>query len=475
MQVVHLSAECYPVAKVGGLGDVVGALPKYQNSLGIQASVVMPYYKKKFISENHFDSIFEGSLALGTTLFNFKVLKETTDKLGFPLFLIYISGLLDREEIYSYPDETEQFIAFQLAFLEWASQLKKKPDIVHCHDHHTGLIPFLMYHSRRYKKLAHIPTVVTVHNAEYQGWFGWDKLSYLPDIDLSKTGLLDWNGTINPLAAAIKCCWRFTAVSPTYLEELSYNSNGLEYLFAGEKQKGVGIINGIDTDIWNPETDSMLMSNYTTKTAKKGKLENKRWISKEFGFAVTKPLIAFIGRLVGEKGADLLPQVILNCITELHSKVNILILGSGLADIEDELTILSKKHKKQFNCFIGYNETLSHRIYASADFILMPSRIEPCGLNQLYALRYGTIPIVRNTGGLKDTVIDYEIDANGYGICFNDTNIKSIMEAIHRAVTSYQSPSQLQLLRTRMMALDFSWSKSANHYVNLYKNLIIKT
>lgn len=194
MHVIHLSAECYPVAKVGGLGDVVGALPKYQNSAGVNATVVIPYYDKKFARENNFDLLHEGNINLGNRNYTFQVLKEVTDKLGFPLILIKIPCLLDRENVYSYPDETEQFVAFQLAFLDWVKQFDRNPDVIHCHDHHTSLIPFLLYNSSRYQRLSSIPTVVTVHNAQYQGWFSWDKFYYLPDVDPSKTGLLDWGG-----------------------------------------------------------------------------------------------------------------------------------------------------------------------------------------------------------------------------------------------------------------------------------------
>lgn len=471
MHVIHVSAECYPVAKTGGLGDVVGALPKFQTHSGLRASVVMPYYDRKFVRENNFDEIHSGSFQFGSELLSYQILKESGNKLGFELFLVHIPGLLDREEIYQYPDETEQFFAFQIAFLEWITEAGIKPDIVHCHDHHAGLIPFLMNYSADYSSLSNVPTVVTVHNAEYQGWCSWDKFRYLKNVDPSKTGLLDWNGAINPLAAAIKCCWRFTAVSPTYLSNLSYYSNGLEFLFAHEKAKGVGIINGIDTHIWDPETDPMIVNHYSVATAKKGKSENKKWLTKEYGLTSTKPLVSFIGRLVGEKGADLLPEILERSLTEMKGQVNFFVLGSGEPEVERRLTELSLRFKKSYNVFIGYNEELSHRIYAASDFLLMPSRVEPCGLNQLYSLRYGTLPIVRATGGLKDTVIDFEA-AEGYGICFDNLDVESAVTAVKRAVELYENSARLQLLRNRMMNLDFSWESSANQYINLYNSII---
>lgn len=179
MRIYHLAAECYPVAKVGGLADVVGALPKYQNLAGLSAAVVMPYYDRKFVQENEFDTVFQGSTLLGTRRLGFEILKEKTDKLGFELFLVKIPGLIDRVEIYSYPDETDQFIAYQIAFLDWITFTNQSPDIIHCHDHHSGLIPFLIKHSKVYTRLANTPTVFTIHNGQYHGAFGWNKLSYL--------------------------------------------------------------------------------------------------------------------------------------------------------------------------------------------------------------------------------------------------------------------------------------------------------
>lgn len=470
MNVMHLSAECYPVAKVGGLGDVVGALPKYLCEAGINASVVLPYYDRKFVQENTFELIFKSTGLLGSKTFEYNILKEKNRTLGFDLYLIQIPGLLDRPEIYCYPDEIEQFISFQLSFLDWISKSDKKPDIIHCHDHHTGLIPFLVSHTIAYSNLASIPTVCTIHNGQYQGWFGWDKISYLPAFDLSKAGLLDWGNCINSLAASVKCCWKFTTVSPSYLKELSINSNGLEKLFQMEEAKGSGIINGIDTLIWNSETDPMIFKTYSLDSVNAGKKENKRLLCKEFGLSSTKPLVVFIGRLVGEKGADLLPEAIASCLETYKGKLNFLILGSGDPKTEKELKDLSVKYKKQYGVYIGYDEMLSHRIYAGADFLIMPSRVEPCGLNQLYAMRYGTIPVVHKTGGLKDTVIDLK-EAEGYGLSFDELSIQSIKTVIGRACEVYKDPERMTLIRKKIMSLDFSWDKSAEEYINLYKSL----
>lgn len=469
MNVLNLSAECYPVAKAGGLGDVVGALPKYLKQLGVNSMVVMPYYERKFVAENTFESVYKGNSKLGYRTFDFDILKEANDVLGFELYLVKIPDLLDRPDIYSYPDESEQFIAFQLAVLEWVVATKKPVDVFHCHDHHTGLVPFLLKYSSKFNSLAGTVSVFTIHNAQYQGWLGWEKLYYLPEIDGSKGGMLEWGDCINPLASAIKCCWAYTTVSPSYLEELKHNSNRLEFLFELEPQKGIGILNGIDVDVWNPATDQMLSFNYSKTTVKVNKQKNKQELCEKFGLNPDKPLITFIGRLVAEKGADKLVELIREISLRNQDEFCFLILGSGEKEIENNLKEL-KSYLKNYNCYIGYDEELSHQIYASADFILMPSRVEPCGLNQLYALRYGTIPIVRSTGGLKDSIVDFD-NEGGYGIRFDNLELMEMVIAVQRAILLYQDQKRLDQLRKLMMGLDFSWKKSANEYNQLYKRI----
>ena len=471
MNVIHLSAECYPVAKVGGLGDVVGALPKYLCKAGVNASVVLPYYNRKFVQENSFDLEFKSSINVGKQVFDYQILKESKGQLGFDLFLIYIPGLLDRPEIYSYPDEIEQFIAFQICFLDWIVKSGNKPDIIHCHDHHTGLVPFLILHAHPFKSLANIATVCTIHNAEYQGCLGWDKIDLLPEFDRSKSDLLNWDTCINSLATSIKCSKKFTTVSPSYLEELSQKSSGLERLFKEQKQKGLGIINGIDTEVWDPEQDHLIYKNYSIETLIEGKEQNKKQLCESFGLEPQKPLFIFIGRLVTEKGADLLAETINTSLESFKDQLNILVLGSGNPITEKELSKIKSKHSKHYGLHIGYNEELAHQMYAGADFLLMPSRVEPCGLNQLYALRYGTIPIVHKTGGLKDTVIDIE-NKKGYGLSFETLSIENIIHSIERAISLYANREMLVKTRKKMMGLNFSWDKSSKEYIKLYENLL---
>lgn len=470
MEIIHVSAECYPVAKAGGLGDVVGALPKYQHQLGHVAKVVMPMYRTKFLYANQWEVVHKGYTHLGNWWFNYTVIKEQTGKLGFDLYQVDIYGLLDREKVYGYEDDVERFTAFQVAVADWMVSWKHRPDIVHVHDHHTALLPFIFKYCYAYKTLAEVPTVLTIHNAQYQGWMGWDKSTYIPAYDTWKTGMLGWGSAINPLASGIKCAWKVTTVSPTYLEEMRSNANGLEALLEYERGKCSGILNGIDTVVWDPATDGYFEDHYTLDTVEEGKRRNKELLCQRFQLDPRKPLVTFIGRLVGEKGADLLPQAIEDSFYYTGRRMNFLILGSGFPDIEGRLNAMKGLSRGDYNVYIGYDEALSHLIYAGADFILMPSRVEPCGLNQLYALRYGTIPVVRNTGGLHDTVIDYG-DKNGYGIRFNHASVGDMTHGIWRAAELFQQTEKLKEIRQHIMQLDFSWESSVQQYLQLYKSI----
>lgn len=470
MEIIHVSAECYPVAKAGGLGDVVGALPKYQCKSGDIAKVIMPMYRTKFLYENEWTVDFKGSANLGNWYFDFTVIKEPTNQLGFDLFLIDINGLLDRQKIYGYEDDAERFTAFQIAVVTWISSWEHQPAVVHCHDHHTALIPFMMKYCYDFQHLASVSTVLTIHNGQYQGWMGWDKSLYLPRWDLWKRGMLDWAGNINPLASGVKCADKVTTVSWSYMDELRESANGLEALFEFEKGKCVGILNGIDNEVWNPETDAYIDHNFSVKTVTKGKEQNKKILCDQFGLDITQPLFVFIGRLVGEKAADILPDAIRTAIHQTQGNACFLILGSGETSIEWELQQMTNDYKGIYNAYIGYNEQLSHLIYAGADFLLMPSRVEPCGLNQMYAMRYGTVPVVRSTGGLKDTVTDMG-DTDGFGIRFNNASIDDLAYSIGRGVAVYQDKKQMEWMRKHMMQIDHSWEGTVNEYRQVYQSV----
>ncbi|RYF90008.1 MAG: glycogen synthase [Chitinophagaceae bacterium] len=467
MEILHVSAECYPMAKAGGLADVVGALPKYQQRLGHIAKVVMPMHRTKFLYNNEWVVVHKGNFGMGTHRYDFTIIREETNKLGFDLFCVDINGLLDREEIYNYNDDTERFIAFQIAVMEWMCQWEHRADVVHVHDHHTALIPFMMQHCFKYRHLANVKTVLTIHNAQYQGWMDWNKVGYLPAWDTWRWGLLDWDNVINPLACGIKCADKVTTVSPGYMEEIKYNANGLEYLFNLEGQKCVGIINGIDYAVWDPKIDTYILDNFSTKDVATGKALNKKKLCKDFGLDGSLPLFVFIGRLVGEKAADLLPEAIHQAFYNMHGKFSFLILGSGESHIEIALQEMQNQYIGFYNSQISYNEKLSHQMYAGADFLLMPSRVEPCGLNQLYAMRYGTVPVVRRTGGLKDTVKDYG-EEGGYGVCFDQASVADILQGMSRAISLYDDTKKMNEVRLRMMNIETSWEKSAVDYVQLY-------
>lgn len=471
MTIFHLSTECYPIAKVGGLADVVGALPKYQNKIkGIDAKVVMPWYNKPFVHKHDFEIIFEGNIYQNNTAYPVQVLKEKSNSLGFELYLIKIPTLLDRDQPYGYWDEGQQFLAFQHGVLHWLSTTETRPDILHCHDYHTGYIPFMVEHCPEFSFLKGTKTIGTIHNGEYQGQQHWSLLPYFPTIqDHTKLGLLDWDRMMNPLACMIKCCHAFTAVSYGYLEELFQSFKGLEGLVRHEHPKAFGIINGIDTEVWSPTTDPFLHFHYSEKDFHQGKSKNKENLCKEYNLDPQLPLFAFIGRFAGEKGADLLPNIVEQCMLNYAENLNIIILGSGNSEIEQNLKFLNSAYPN-FALELGYKEPLSHQIYASADFLLMPSRVEPCGLNQMYAMRYGTIPIVRYTGGLKDTVQD--ISTGGSGLNFGNATAEDVLHAIHRALHIYKDKDLMKQLSLQNMKLDFSWEKSAENYLQLYQKLL---
>jgi starch synthase len=470
VHILHVSAECYPVAKAGGLGDVAGALPKYINKEGHHAKMVMPMYRTRFLNTHEWEVVHKAHTNLADYHFEYTIIREKNNVLGYELYLVDIFGLLDREGIYGYDDDAQRFTSFQIAVVDWISSWNFYPDVVHVHDHHTALIPFIMQHCYRYQHLAGIATVLTIHNAQYQGWMGWDSATFLPPYDPWKKGLLEWEGKINPLACGIKCAGKVTTVSWSYLEQLKYESNGLEALFEFERGKCSGILNGIDTEVWDPARDHFLKYDYNAASVKEGKEKCKKELCEIFGLTLHKPLFVFIGRLVGDKAADLLPSVIGDSFYQLGRKMNFLVLGSGDPAVEGQLNAMNAYAESDYSCYIGYNEGLSHLMYAGADFLLMPSRVEPCGLNQMYALRYGTVPLVRNTGGLRDTVKDIG-EKGGYGFLFEHASVQDITHAIWRALTFFEDKDGLDHCRQLMMGLDFSWQHSVRNYLYLYHSL----
>ena len=474
MRVIHISAECYPAAKSGGLGDVVGALPKYLTQSGVDTSVILPKYGMKWINSQHWSVVYAGKVRLRQVMVPFTIEEHRGPvDLGYRLFVANIPGFYDRNGIYAddyggFGDEVERYILFQQTALQWIAQFGTKPQVIHCHDHHTGLVPFMMKHCPEYWSLSQVPSIFTIHNGNYQGAFSWKNMSALPIFEAKAAGLLDWNDTINPMAAGIKCSWAFTTVSQSYMEEMRGNSMGLEPLIRTEWGKSLGILNGIDVQTWNPATDPMLATRFDGDV-NAYKAANKKVICERFGLDPFRPLFSFIGRLVGEKGADLLPDAFEQFINE-GDRGSVALLGTGEQHLHHAFGHLAYQYQGTFGCSLAYNETLSHQIYAGADFLLMPSRVEPCGLNQMYAQRYGTVPIVRRIGGLKDTVHDISM-SGGTGITFDQLRVGDIVHAMHRAADMYEHWSSMTLLRQRMMGIDHSWEHSTATYTRLYERI----
>lgn len=456
---------------------MVGALPKYLNRADCSARVVIPKYQTEWIEEHHFEAVFNGKAPLGNNEFNFSIQQLQDSPLGFDLFVADIPRWFDRKGIYADPrsgssfnDLAERFMSFQIAVLEWVGASADRPDIIHCHDYHTALLPFMLTQCHRYDVIKHLPTALTIHNGEYQGRFDWQKTSLIPPFNFEKRGLLEWDQQLNWLAAGLKTCWQITTVSPTYMQELCESGSGLERLFRSEQQKSLGILNGIDDEVWNPEDDAHIPQQYDANTVQDGKKANKKVLCKRYGLNPNDLLVAFIGRLAYEKGADLLPDLFSHFIEQGHS-ISFLLLGTGNPDLHQRFSKMNRKFSGNFHAILDYDELLAHQIYAGSDFMIMPSRVEPCGLNQLYAMRYGSVPIVRNVGGLKDTVDDLG-ESGGYGITFENFNLPDSEQAVEDAIQLYDNMHRLNAVRKRIMKLDFSWNASAKRYIKMYQSLL---
>ncbi len=467
--------ECYPAAKSGGLGDVVGALPLYLNKAGVNTSVIIPKYHNNWLLSKNYRQVFNDHIRLDRDYVWFSIEEVVDADLGFPLYVANIPGKFDRPGVYSEPngnwygDEVQRSLCFQQAVLKWVVSMEWKPEILHCHDHHTGLVPFMVKHCPEFYTLRRMPTIFTIHNGNYHGTFGWNSIDMLPYFDEYARNLLDWSDAICPLAAGIKCCWKLTTVSEGYMEELSNDAKGLEGLIRNEWKKSKGIINGIDSALWDPASDNMIGHHLEGDKVEEFKDRNKNRVLDRFRIIPDLPIITFIGRLVREKGADLLPDTILRVLGS-GIKAGFVILGTGDMKVMDSLAALKPKASGYVDYSLEYNESLAHQLYAGSDFIFMPSRVEPCGLNQMYACRYGTVPVVRSVGGLKDSIIDIG-DEGGRGIRFNHFSVEDAAMAIARAVRLYNNNEVFHNLRKRIMAVDFSWEKSAEEYIKLYNEL----
>lgn len=474
MNILHVSAECYPAAKVGGLADVVGAIPKYQVSNRHAADVIMPKFGTPWFKLQKYKEIYSRTFWYPGETITFSIQEVTSYDFGFKLYVVDIPGKFDRDGIYAdsngyFHDDSARWLSFQRSVLNWVFNTNKPYDLLHVHDHHTALIPFMLNHCYDYSSSHHIKTVFTIHNLAYQGAFGWDQQYLLPAFDNWQSGLLDWDHQINPIASAIRCADHVTTVSPSYLEELKTNSYGLEWLFETESHKCTGILNGIDHTVWNPKTDTYL-NHLLDDDIFSFKLKNKTDLCDSFTIDPSKCTISFIGRMVEQKGADMLAYAMHSLLSD-YDDINFIILGTGDPYLEDQFELIKKSYPTQTGISLAYDEQLAHQIYASSDFLIMPSRHEPCGLNQMYAMRYGTSPIVNNTGGLIDSVLDYK-KKNGTGIKIESLNVQDIIKSIEEAIELYQNSFIFKQTVINCQKSNFSWEASSKKYIDIYESLI---
>jgi len=390
---------------------------------------------------------------------------------GVIYYLIDNEYYFNRDMLYGHYDDAERFAFFARAVLEVIPHIGFTPDIIHCNDWQTAMVP--VYLNEFYKAdplYANIKTVYTIHNIQYQGKYGMELYNDLLGLLPGRESLVEYDGCVNLMKGAIQCADKVTTVSPTYSREIlePYYSHGLDNILKQFTYKLTGIVNGIDYDVYNPETDPMIFKNFTVDTLE-DKAVNKSELQKQMGLPqrADVPVVGIVTRLVKHKGLDLVKHVFEDI---LKADVQFVILGSGEYEFEAFFDEMAHKYPEKIGLKIGFDATLAHRIYAGADMFLMPSKSEPCGLAQMVALRYGTVPIVRETGGLNDTIRDSG-DGCGNGFTFKNFNAHEMLECVWRAIGGYSDQEGWDILRRRGMNCNNSWGASASAYIGLYKEL----
>lgn len=473
MNVLFVAAECSPFVKIGGLADVVGSLPQALKRLrNCEVRVIIPKYK--IIPEKYkkrMTMIKEFWIELGDKKTIYVGLQ--TLKLG-SIYYYFIDNLYsfgDRDNVYNYGDDSERFAYFQKAVMESLKYLDFRPDVIHVNDWHTAMIPLLI--KIKYPEYQNIKTVLTIHNLAYQGVFSINDYHYF---NINYDSRFEFEGFINFLKAGIVCADLITTVSETYAKEIMTDAfgHGLQQLLKQRTASLIGIINGISDSEYNPSTDYLLAENYNSSSVETGKSSNKIMLYRRLNanFDTHLPMIAIISRLVNQKGLDLICLMIEE-ILEANECIFI-VLGDGEAEYVEFFQNLVSKYPEKVRVYIGFDNRLAHLIYAAADLFLMPSKFEPCGLGQLIALRYGTIPVVRETGGLADTVVPFnEIQKTGYGFNFNRYNHQDLKEVVQKALSMHISDrkSWTQIIQNAMN-VDFSWPRSAKLYRKQYQRLL---
>lgn len=471
MKLLIVGSEAVPFSKTGGLADVLGALPKELVRLGHDARVVLPKHmwtKEKF--QDQLESIGDYRVDVNDKKEYAGI--ETTVLDGVQFYFIdneYYFGY--RNSLYGHYDDGERYGFFNNAVLMMLDFLDWIPDIIHCNDWQSGLIPYLLNkkfrHLNGYDK---IKTIMTIHNIAYQGRFSKELLPYL---NVEYGNELEFDNLINFLKCGIVTADFVTTVSPTYANEILYDyfGYGMQHVLKNRKDTLMGIINGIDYSNFNPKIDPKIYYNYSLYNYLKGKSINKDGLLDYFGLEKNnKPLIGMVSRLTEAKGFDLVMDVIENLIQK--GDIQFVLLGSGDQTIEEYFNQLRLRHPNQVGVYIGYSDELARKIYAGSDLFLMPSRFEPCGLAQLISLKYGTIPVVHKTGGLRDTIeIFNKFNGEGTGFGFENYDSKDLLFAINNALEAYGCKKVWKTLVKRGMSQDFSWTESAKKYVELYKSL----
>ncbi|MFK9095208.1 glycogen synthase GlgA [Bacillus salipaludis] len=478
MKVLFAVSECGPFAKSGGLADVAGSLPKELKCLGTDVRVILPKYgsiPEEF--KRKMKKIKEFTVPVGWRN-QYCGIEELAHQ-GITYYFVDNEYYFKRENLYGYFDDGERFAYFNRAVLETVAQLHFFPDVLHCHDWHTAMIPFLLrteYYKR--KGYGQIRTVYTIHNLQFQGIFPREVLGDLLGMDnkSSHTGHLEFFGNINFMKGALVAADKITTVSPTYKEEIQTSVYGekLDGLLRDRNEDLIGILNGIDEDFYNPAIDPLIDQTYKADTSQK-KAINKREIQKRFGLpqSVGTPLLVMISRLTRQKGLDLVKCVLREILQE---DIQVIILGTGDYEYEEHLRQAARIYPEKLKVFTGFNEDLAHKLYAAADLFLMPSQFEPCGLGQLIAMKYGAIPIVRETGGLNDTVKAWnEFTFEGNGFSFQNFNAHDMLYTIQRALHFYHDQETWKAIVKQAMEMDYSWAQSAFRYNQLYAELVSRS
>jgi len=482
LKVLFLSSEAVPFAKTGGLADVAGSLPPALKRLGADVRLVLPFYRS--VREGNFKSRSRQTnldVPLGNRWLSIQVMEAKTAN-GVLVYLIDREDLYDRPNLYGdsrgdYYDNLERFAFFPHAALSIAEALPFKPDVIHCHDWQTGLVPALLKGPYRTSAAFEgTASIFTIHNIGYQGVFPAERL---PIIGLSRTdyfhpdGLEYW-GNVSLLKAGIVYSDAITTVSPRYAQEIQTPEYGMgmEGILTHRKAFLHGILNGVDYGLWNPARDPEIPASYSP-----GKIEGKRTckasLIKEMALDPSlqeRPLLGMISRLDAQKGLDLLLRV-LNKVLALDA--GMVVLGTGDEKIQKALQRASERHPGRLGLKIGFDEPLAHRIMAGTDIFLIPSRYEPCGLTQMYALKYGAVPLVRATGGLDDTVTPFDPQTGeGNGFKFGPYEPKALLDTLRRAIDLFKDSRIWKRIIENGMKADFSWDRSARRYMELYRSVV---